>query len=111
MRCLGAYLLFLAAALPAAAHDSGQDQRLPVMGPAPAFTLTDQNGELVNSDGLRDKVLAVAFVFTGCGDTCPLLVEKMAAIRSGIDAALDERLEFVLITIDPEHDTPDVLRA
>ena len=54
------------------AHDAGGDKRLPVIGPAPAFTLISQDGMPVALGDMRGKVLAVTFIYTGCPDICPL---------------------------------------
>ena len=53
------------------AHEAGGDKRLPVIGPAPPFTLTSQDGTPVALASLRGKVVAVTFIYTGCPDICP----------------------------------------
>jgi protein SCO1/2 len=69
-----AVLLILALfALPklALAHQDSDDERLPLIGPAPPFTLTSQDGKPVALAALRGKVVAVTFIYTGCPDICP----------------------------------------
>ena len=46
-------------------HQAGDDKRLPVIGPAPAFALTSQDGKPVTLADLRGKVVAVTFIYTG----------------------------------------------
>jgi protein SCO1/2 len=92
------------------AHDAGGDTRLPVIGPAPPFTLTSQHGKSVALADLRGKVLAVTFIYTGCPDFCPLVTQKMVDVQNALGAEFGAKIAFVSITLDPEHDTPAVLK-
>jgi protein SCO1/2 len=93
----------------ALAHRSKQEARLPHIGPAPDFTLTDQDGRLFASRALRGQIAVVTFIFTSCGDTCPLLTAKLVGIQRklGPDAP---QVTFAAITVDPLTDTPPVLK-
>jgi protein SCO1/2 len=108
-------VLFLALQLvgaPAAsAHTAKDDARLPVVGPAPPFTLTAATGERLALSDLRGKVLAVTFIYASCTDTCPLLTTKLVAVQRRLGADFGPRIGFVAITVDPEGDTPEVLRG
>jgi protein SCO1/2 len=101
--------LLLTAAAPSA-HEAGGGGRLPVIGPAPPFALTSQDGKQVALADLRGKVVAVAFIYTGCPDICPLLTDKMARVQDELGADFGAKVAFVSITLDPEHDTPAVLK-
>ena len=92
------------------AHQDGDDKRLPVIGPAPPFALTSQDGKPVALAALRGKVVAVTFIYTGCPDICPLLTEKMAQVQDELGANFGAKIVFVSITLDPEHDTSEVLK-
>ena len=83
--------------------------RLPTIGAAPAFALTTADGGRLALADLRGKVVAVTFIYATCTDTCPLLTAKLARLhqRLGNDAL---QVTFVAITVDPERDTPAVLR-
>jgi protein SCO1/2 len=59
---------------------------------------------------LRGKVLAVAFIYTGCPDICPMLTEKMVRVQDALGAAFGAKVAVVSISLDPEHDTPSVLK-
>jgi len=109
---IAAALLTIVLVRPADAlgHDAGKDERLPRIGPAPEFNLTDQDGRRVALKELRGKVLAVTFIFASCTDTCPLLTAKMAAVQDRLGAAFGPDIRFVSITVDPERDTPEVLK-
>lgn len=94
----------------AAAHEAGGDAGLPVIGPAPPFTLTSQDGKTVALADLRGKVLAVTFIYTGCPDICPMVTQKMVDVQNALGAEFGAKIAFVSITLDPEHDTPAVLK-
>lgn len=92
------------------AHQDGDDKRLPVIGPAPQFALTTQDGQSMALAALRGKVVAVTFIYTGCPDICPLLTEKMAQVQDELGENFGAKIAFVSITLDPEHDTVEVLK-
>jgi len=80
--------------------------------PAPAFALQDADGRAVSLDDFRGKVIVLYFIYASCPDVCPLQSEKVAAIQKMINSTpMRDLVEFVAITTDPEHDTPDVLKA
>jgi protein SCO1/2 len=89
----------------------GQSSGLPRIGPAPALTLTSQDGAALSLSDLRGKVVLVTFIYTSCTDTCPLLTGKMASLQEKLGTDFGSRVQFLSVTVDPERDTPDVLRA
>ncbi len=109
-RLAAGFLILALLAWPAWAHDPGKDQRLPVIGPAPGFTLTSQLGAHVSLDDFRGKVAVVSFIFASCADTCPLLTDKMARVQDELGEMFGKKIIFVSITVDPERDTPEVLK-
>jgi protein SCO1/2 len=72
------------------------------------FALIDHTGAPVADEDLRGQWLLVFFGFTNCPDVCPTTMAEIAAARDmlGPDAA---KLRPVLITVDPERDTPEAL--
>lgn len=92
------------------AHDASHDERLPTIGPAPDFTLISQDGAPVSLHDFRGKVVAVAFIYTYCGDICPMLTANMAAVQEKLGPAFGPKVDFISITVDPERDTPEVLK-
>jgi len=91
------------------AHNADKDSRLPKIGPAPDFTLTNQDGKRISLSDLRGQVTVVTFIFTSCSDTCPMLTAKLVGIqrRLGLD---EPNVAFAAITVDPLNDTPSVLK-
>jgi protein SCO1/2 len=83
----------------------------PVGKEAPDFALQDANGLAVGLDDLRGKVVVLYFVYTNCPDVCPLHAERIAEIQEMVNQTpMRELVQFVTITTDPEHDTPEVMR-
>ncbi len=105
-------VVFAAALLPAAVWAHGTDaaaERLAKIGPAPDFTLTAQDGAAFSSADLRGKVVALNFVFTRCVDVCPIATAKMVGIQRQLGEEFGRDVFFVSVTVDPEHDTVEVL--
>jgi protein SCO1 len=105
---LAVAVLLLPAVL--AAHEAGGDKSLPVIGPASPFALTSQDGKPVALADLRGKVVAVTFIYTECPDICPMLTQKMVQVQDELGADFGKKVAFVSISLDPEHDTPAVLK-
>ena len=93
-----------------AAHDVSQEQPLPTIAPAPDFKLTSQDGKQIALADLRGKVVAVTFIFTLCSATCPVLTPMMSMVQDRLGPDFGTNVAFVSITVDPDRDTPDVLK-
>ena len=76
----------------------------------PAFTCTDRSGKPVTNADLLDKVWVASFVFTRCEGTCPKVTGTMHQLQRDLDLAGRPDLRLVTFTMDPDHDTPDVLQ-
>ena len=103
--------LLVAASATVWAHRANENARLPVVGPAMEFALLDQEGAQLTLASLRGKVVVVTFIYATCTDTCPVLTAKMVSLQGPLAADFGPRVRFVSITVDPEVDTPAVLRA
>ena len=106
---LAALVVFVGPAL-GLSHPAKKDERLSKIGPAPDFALTNQDWTRVALSELRGRVVAITFIYASCADTCPLLTAKMARIQARLGPDFGPRVFFVSITVDPERDTPEVLR-
>lgn len=73
----------------------------------PDFSMTDQYGRTFNRDSLKGKVYVVSFFFTTCPTICPAMNFHLREANQRMAAFKD--LEFVSFSIDPDHDTPEVL--
>jgi protein SCO1/2 len=103
-------LVMLASPSLGLAEEVPDGKPLPVIGPAPSFALTSQDGAPVTLGALRGKIVAVSFIYTACPDICPLLTQKMVQVQDELGPDFGEKIAFVSITLDPEHDTPEVLK-
>ena len=74
------------------------------------FHLIDQNGKPVSDADLKGKWQLVFFGYTHCPDTCPTALNEVALALDQLGVKRDE-VEIVFITVDPERDTPDVLKS
>ncbi len=74
------------------------------------LALTDQDGRQRTLADFKGKVTVVFFGYTQCPDVCPTTMADLAQIRKQLGAAGD-RLQGVFVTVDPQRDTPEVLKA
>ena len=73
------------------------------------FKLTDQNGKVVTDQDLKGRPFLVFFGFTNCPDVCPTALFEMSEILRALGPDAD-RIGALFITVDPERDTPAVLK-
>jgi protein SCO1 len=73
------------------------------------FDLVDASGRHLHLPDFRGKVVLIFFGYTHCPDACPTALARAAQVMRllGKDA---ERLQVIFVTLDPERDTPDILR-
>ena len=93
-----------------AAREAKGSAPLSKIGPAPEFTLTTQDNGRLSLRDLRGKVVAVTFIYASCADTCPLLTAKLAGLQAKLGPDFGSKVFFASVTVDPERDTPEVLR-
>ena len=74
------------------------------------FVLPDQNGKTRSVKDFAGKVVVVFFGFTQCPDVCPTSMAELAGIKKSLGADGD-KLQAIFISVDPERDTPDILKA
>ncbi|MBI2732042.1 MAG: SCO family protein [Aquabacterium sp.] len=74
------------------------------------LALTDYNGKQRQLADFKGKILFVFFGFTQCPDVCPTTMAELAEVRKRLGAD-GERLQGVFVSVDPERDTPEVLKA
>lgn len=80
--------------------------------PLPAVELRDQDDRPIDFAALRrtqDRTI-ISFIFTSCAGICPMITSNMVRSVPQLDQ-IDDNYRIVLISVDPEHDTPSRLRA
>lgn len=81
---------------------------LPMLGDTPNFSFTDQDSRPFGLANLNGKVWVIDFVYTTCPGPCPVMSRNLAMLHRSY--ALDDRVRFVTVTVDPEIDSPQVLK-
>ena len=73
------------------------------------LSLLDHNGTARTLADFRGKVVVVFFGFVHCPDVCPMTLSELAAVARELGKDAD-RMQVLFVTVDPERDTPEVLR-
>ena len=78
----------------------------------PNTLLTDQDGQTLRffDDLIAGKVVVINFIFTGCGDSCPLETARLRQVQKLLGERVGQDIFFYSISIDPLSDTPAVLK-
>src|SRR3970282_1064516 len=84
-------------------------EKLVKIGPAPKFELVNQDNKKITNETYKGKVYVLEFFFTTCPSICPKMNLSMLAIENKFFG--NPNFGIVSITIDPSHDTPEVLKA
>ncbi len=77
---------------------------------AQGLELSDPDGKRRTLAEFKGKVVVVFFGFTHCPDVCPTTLVELAAVKKQLGAD-GERVQGVFVTVDPERDTPELLKA
>ncbi|MHA2053460.1 MAG: SCO family protein [Candidatus Hodarchaeales archaeon] len=89
-----------------------QQQELPIIEPAPEFTLVNQDNESVSLTDLEGRVIMLGFIYTLCEDEfCPTMTYDFLVIQNELGDSFGSEVVLVCITLDPLHDTPAVLKS
>ena len=74
-----------------------------------SFSLKDVNNNPINEKSFEGPLTALFFGFTHCPDVCPMTLNKLDIIIDRLEKD-NKKLQVVFISIDPERDTPEVMR-
>lgn len=98
--------------LPRQASSPQYSLRLPDPKPLPAFELLDQDGKKITQAWFDDQWTLVFFGFTNCPDICPATLQVLSLARAKLASsdAEGELPEILLVSIDPQRDTPEILK-
>ena len=75
-----------------------------------AVPLTDQDGRDFPMDQQRGRPMLVSMFYTSCQFVCPMTIDALRATEAGLEARERERLNVLMVSIDPVHDTVTVLK-
>jgi protein SCO1/2 len=82
----------------------------PVLGHVSAPTFTDANGTSFSLTQLDGRIWVADSIFTRCGGQCPLMTVNMKKLQDWLEAEEHGGVKLVSFTVDPEYDTPEVLK-
>jgi cytochrome oxidase Cu insertion factor (SCO1/SenC/PrrC family) len=81
---------------------------LPAYGDVPKFELTNQEDRPFGSEQLAGQIWIADFIFTRCPGPCPIISTRMSELQRPLEKS---DVHFISISVDPENDTPEVLRT
>jgi protein SCO1/2 len=87
-----------------------ESAELPVLPIGGEFTLTDHDGQPFSLSSLKGKVALIFFGYTMCPDACPTTLSKLSSAYARLTPEERARVKTVYISIDPERDTPAVMK-
>lgn len=83
---------------------------LPQPRTVPAISLTDQDGKPIAMNELKDKWSLLFFGYTFCPDICPTTLAQMRELKGLLPEAARDRVRIVMVSVDPNRDTPQQLK-
>lgn len=81
---------------------------LPNDGVVPSFQLVNQDNQSFGTEQLRGKIWIADFIYTTCPGPCPMISSRMSEVQKPLR---DTDVKLVTFSVDPQHDTPAVLRG
>lgn len=84
---------------------------LPQSRNVPSLAFVDQDGQPVSLSALKDKWTLLFFGYTFCPDICPTTLAQLRQIKSQLPKEATEKLRVVLVSVDPNRDTPQQLKT
>jgi protein SCO1 len=78
----------------------------------PDFKLTDENGGVIHLNDFRGKAVVLTFIYTRCPlpNFCPLMSKNFSQLEKRLSVEFTNRYQLLSVTMDPEFDTPEVLK-
>ncbi len=74
-------------------------------------TWQTENNQSIQLQSLAGRQQVIALIFTGCSNSCPVIVESMKRVESKIPMNMRNKIGFILVSLTPETDTPKMLKA
>jgi protein SCO1 len=74
-------------------------------------TWLTNNNESIQLESLAGKPQLIALIYTGCSNSCPIIVESMKRVEKQIPVNMRDKMGFVLVSLTPDTDYPKTLKA
>lgn len=93
-------------------NKSEADATMPAQGQGTDFTYADSDGNKVTLSDTNGKARLLYFFFASCPDVCPPTTALMSQVQDELkaDGVFGKEVEFLSVTIDPDNDTPEILK-
>jgi protein SCO1/2 len=94
-------------------HRTDTDERAATLGPSSALAtaaLTDQQGRSLSFADFAGKTVIFSVFFSSCPTVCPRETQALSQVQRQLSPALQRRVRFVSLSVDPENDTPEAMR-
>ena len=75
-----------------------------------SFSLLDVNNEMITEESFKGPITAIFFGFTNCPDVCPMTLGNLDQAIKNLENDKKEKFKVFFVSIDPDRDTPDVIR-
>lgn len=90
--------------------ETASSKSLVEIGKVPHFEFVNQNNDTITNDNYKGKVYLVEFFFTSCPSICPVMNSNLVKLQNAFSRSKED-FGIASFTIDPNHDTPEVLKA
>jgi len=109
---LALFFMFLGSFSFALAGQEASTYEMPILsGVGGDFTAIDSNGKNIKFSDYKGKTVVLAFGYTNCADICPFTLGYLKQLYSKLSREEQNKTHFIFVTIDPEYDTPEHLKA
>ena len=75
-----------------------------------SFSLKDVNNDIITEKSFEGPLTAIFFGFTNCPDVCPMTLNNLNLVINNLDKKKRERFKVFFVSIDPERDTPEIIK-
>ena len=106
----GCLVIFIFIMLPVVLSIQGKKENIVASYTGSSFLLKDVNNEPITEKSFQGKLTAVFFGFTNCPDICPMTLNNLDKVIEKLDPAEKENFKVYFVSIDPERDTPQIIK-
>src|SRR6516164_801110 len=106
LACMSAFSVWMSCTSQAGTQRWGADY-------FPDLPVVTQDGKTLHfyHDLIKGRIVVVNFIYTSCSELCPIETARLAEVKDKLGDAVGRSIFFISMTVDPEHDTPDMLKA
>ena len=106
----GCLVIFIFIMLPVVLSIQEKKENIVASYTGSSFLLKDVNNEPITEKSFQGKLTAVFFGFTNCPDICPMTLNNLDKVIEKLDPAEKENFKVYFVSIDPERDTPQIIK-